>query len=109
MRGADHRIAPAVENAVAMGFDAERATEIAKREIIAFPGRGDVTELVIDALLQAAPGGGDRAFPPLPPEMPENVAKRPGDVFPSVHAPPRHSSLLLNSSVSSVRTVVKAT
>lgn len=76
MRGADHRIAPAVESAVAMGFDAEQATEVAKREIIKFPGRGDVTEFVIDALLQAAPGGGDRAYPPLPPEMPAIVAKR---------------------------------
>jgi hypothetical protein len=58
-----------------MGFGVEEATAIAKREIIAFPGRSDVTVLVIGALMAGA-GGGERAFPPLPAEMPESVARR---------------------------------
>ena len=72
MRGEDDRIASAVESAVAMGFDADAATEAAKREIIKYPGRPDVTELVVDALLSDI-GGGERALQ-LPSVMPQRYA-----------------------------------
>lgn len=72
MRGEDDRIASAVESAVAMGFDADVATEAAKREIIKYPGRPDVTELVVDALLSDI-GGGERALQ-LPSVMPRRYA-----------------------------------
>ena len=69
MAGKDDRIAPAVTAAVEMGFDAELATQAAKEQILLFPGRGDVTELVVEQLLMGA-GGGARAFP-APTRMPE--------------------------------------
>ena len=72
MRGDDDRIASAVESAVAMGFDADAATEAAKREIIKYPGRPDVAELVVDALLSDI-GGGERALQ-LPAVMPQRYA-----------------------------------
>ena len=76
MAGNDRRIAPAVESAVAMGFDEEDATAAAKEAIISYPGRDDVAEIVVDALLRAAPNGGARLFPPLPAEMPARVGDR---------------------------------
>ena len=72
MRGDDARIAPAVEAAVAMGFDRDEATEAAKRQIIAYPARADHAELVVHALLGNI-GGGERKFP-LPTEMPDAYA-----------------------------------
>jgi len=63
---------------VGVGYSAEQATEFAKKEIIRYPGRDDVTELVMDALMRAAPGGGARAFPPLSSEMPKNMARQGG-------------------------------
>lgn len=72
MAGKDDRIAPAVTAAVEMGFDAELATQAAKEQILLFPGRGDVTELVVEQLLMGA-GGGARAFP-VPTRMPEKYA-----------------------------------
>ena len=69
MAGKDDRIAPAVTAAVEMGFDAELATQAAKEQILLYPGRGDVTELVVEQLLMGA-GGGARAFP-APTRMPE--------------------------------------
>ena len=72
MRGDDDRIKPAVASAVAMGFREADATEAAKRVIVAFPGRNNVEELVVDALL-ADSGGGARAFE-LPKTMPRAYA-----------------------------------
>ena len=72
MRGDDDRIKPAVACAVAMGFGEADATEAAKRVIVAFPGRANVDELVVDALL-ADSGGGARAFE-LPKTMPRAYA-----------------------------------
>ena len=72
MAGKDDRIAPAVTAAVEMGFDAELATQAAKEQILLFPGRGDVTELVVEQLLMGA-GDGARAFP-VPTRMPEKYA-----------------------------------
>ena len=72
MRGDDDRIQPAVACAVAMGFGEADATEAAKRVIVAFPGRANVEELVVDALL-ADSGGGARAFE-LPKTMPRAYA-----------------------------------
>ena len=71
-RGDDDRIAPAVESAVAMGFLREDATQAAKRVITEFPGRQNVEELVVDALLRNAHGGA-RAFA-LPKTMPTKYA-----------------------------------
>ena len=83
MRGDDHRIAPAVENASLMGFDATAATAAAKAMIIAYPGRDDVSELVIDQLL-AGCGGGERLFK-LPKEAPRAYLDG------AVSAPPRRT------------------
>ena len=83
MRGDYHRIAPAVENASLMGFDATAATAAAKAMIIAYPGRDDVSELVIDQLL-AGCGGGERLFK-LPKEAPRAYLDG------AVSAPPRRT------------------
>ena len=72
MAGNDDKIAPAVSAAVEMGFDPDLATQAAKELIIQYPGRGDVTELVVEQLLMGA-GGGARAFP-MPAQMPEAYA-----------------------------------
>ena len=72
MAGNDDKIAPAVSAAVEMGFDPDLATQAAKELIIQYPGRGDVTELVVETLLMGA-GGGARAFP-MPAQMPEAYA-----------------------------------
>lgn len=72
MSGNDDKIAPAVSAAVEMGFDPDLATQAAKELIIQYPGRGDVTELVVETLLMGA-GGGARAFP-MPAQMPEAYA-----------------------------------
>ena len=74
MRGDDDRIKPAVASAVAMGFREADATEAAKRVIVKFPGRNNVEELVVDALL-ADSGGGARAFE-LPKTMPRAYADK---------------------------------
>jgi hypothetical protein len=74
MRGDDDRIQPAVASAVAMGFREADATEAAKRVIVKFPGRNNVEELVVDALL-ADSGGGARAFE-LPKTMPRAYADK---------------------------------
>ena len=71
-RGEDERIKSAVESAVLMGFASDDATREAKRIIIQFPGRRNVDELVVDALLANA-GGGQRAFE-LPKAMPQRYA-----------------------------------
>ena len=72
MAGNDDKIAPAVSAAVEMGFDPDLATQAAKELIIQYPGRGDVTELVVEQLLMGAAGGA-RAFP-MPAQMPEAYA-----------------------------------
>ena len=74
MRGDDDRIKPAVASAVAMGFREADATEAAKRVIVKFPGRNNVEELVVDALLGDS-GGGARAFE-LPKTMPRAYADK---------------------------------